>query len=300
MLKRLKAIPLAVATLATTALVATPAGAITGGTEDTANTYSNVAFLLYYADDGGRYRCTGTLVSENVVLTAAHCTDGTIGQTLVTFDPVIAYAPPSGLPRATDDLGDGTSAIGYQYGQPLPEGYFLGGAATHPEYSDFSDPDSWNDVGVVVLPADGPLPDAEPAVLAPVGYLDQFAPRVLNHTLFTLVGYGTEVRKSDSGPQKPTPQNYPMVRRYTDEVGQKLTPQILQTNGNEHDVRGGGGTCFGDSGGPSFHDGYLTTVTSYGYTDNCRYLGGLQRVDIAVVQSWLATFGVVAAAPEAA
>ena len=55
---------------------------------------------------------------------------------------------------------------------------------------------------------------------------------------------------------------------------------------------GKGGTCFGDSGGPSFKDGYVTTVTSYGYTSNCRYLGGLQRVDIPVVQSWLAGFGV--------
>ena len=29
----------------------------------------------------------------------------------------------------------------------------------------------------------------------------------------------------------------PIVRRYTTEIGQKLTSQILQTNGNEHDIR---------------------------------------------------------------
>jgi hypothetical protein len=33
-------------------------------------------------------------------------------------------------------------------------------------------------------------------------------------------------------------------------------------------------------------------VTSFSYTDNCRYLGGYQRVDIAVVQDWLAGFGI--------
>jgi hypothetical protein len=33
-------------------------------------------------------------------------------------------------------------------------------------------------------------------------------------------------------------------------------------------------------------------VTSYGLTANCRYIGGYQRVDIPVVQTWLATFGV--------
>jgi hypothetical protein len=37
--------------------------------------------------------------------------------------------------------------------------------------------------------------------------------------------------------------------------------------------------------------GYLVAVTSYGYTDNCRYLGGYQRVEITVVQDWLDDFG---------
>jgi hypothetical protein len=32
-------------------------------------------------------------------------------------------------------------------------------------------------------------------------------------------------------------------------------------------------------------------VTSYGHTENCRYLGGYQRVDIPVVQNWLDDFG---------
>ncbi len=73
--------------------------------------------------------------------------------------------------------------------------------------------------------------------------------------------------------------------------GQKLTPQIVQMNGNINDTRGTGGTCFGDSGGPSFVNGKLVTVTSYGYTDNCRYLGGYQRVDIPVVQTWLRSVG---------
>nr|WP_246389943.1 trypsin-like serine protease [Nocardioides soli] len=49
-------------------------------------------------------------------------------------------------------------------------------------------------------------------------------------------------------------------------------------------------TCFGDSGGPLFHNGEVIGVTSYGYTENCRYLDGYQRVDIAGVQSWLAGF----------
>jgi hypothetical protein len=294
MLLRLKASLVALSVLGAVGLLgAAPATAITGGTEDTANQYSNVGLVVFYEADG-RFRCTGTLVTTTVVLTAAHCTAGTVGKTIITFNPVIARQAPSNLPRATDDAGTGTSSTGYQSGQTLPAGYYIGTPTADPNYSNFTDMKNWNDVGVVVL--DRAVTGITPARLAPTNYLNQFAQPNLNHETFTLVGYGTEVRKSDTGPQTPIPQSYPIVRRYTDEVGQKLTPQILQTNGNENDTRGGGGTCFGDSGGPSFKGGYVTTVTSYGYTNNCRYIGGLQRVDIPVVQRWLAGFGVLPAA----
>lgn len=85
--------------------------------------------------------------------------------------------------------------------------------------------------------------------------------------------------------------SYPLIRRYVEMPGQKLTEQILQTNGNEKDTRGTGGTCFGDSGGPVFLNGVIVAVTSYTYTGQCRYLGGYQRVDIASVQDWPSGFG---------
>jgi Trypsin len=123
--------------------------------------------------------------------------------------------------------------------------------------------------------------------LAPENYLDQFQQPLLNKTEFLTVGYGTEVRQSEDPPRPPTPERQPIVRRYTTEIGQKLTDQVLQTNGNEKDPRAGGGTCFGDSGGPILKDGYLSADTSYGFTSNCRYLGGYQRVDIPIVRNWL-------------
>ncbi|WP_459644381.1 S1 family peptidase [Kineococcus sp. NUM-3379] len=261
---------------------AQPAAAITGGQPD-GNRNPNVGLIVFY-DGTGRYRCSATLVSPTVLLTAAHCTEGTVGRTAVTFDTRIAENPPSPLPVAADP------AAGYTRAELEAAGYLSGTAVSHPAYSDFTDRDNWNDVGVIVL--NRAVTGITPARVAPSGYLDRYAQPALNKTIFEVVGYGTEVRKPESGPQKPQPMSFPLIRRYTTSPGQKLTPQLLQMNGNPADTRGGGGTCFGDSGGPVFHGGYLVAVTSYGYTQNCRYLGGYQRVEIPVVQDWLAGFGV--------
>jgi hypothetical protein len=274
--RTLAALALTGATLVATAQ---PAAAVTGGEPD-GNRHPNVGLILFYTAEG-RFRCSATLVTPTVLATAAHCTDGTLGKTLVTFESVIAEAPPSPFPVAADP------SAGYTSAELAAAGYRSGTALTHPEYSNFTDLDNWNDFGVVVL--DQPVTGIAPATVAPLGYLDGFAQPALNSILFELVGYGTEVRKPESGPQKPQPMSYPLIRRYTTAPGQKLTPQVLQLNGNINDTRGGGGTCFGDSGGPVFLGGYLVAVTSYGYTQNCRYLGGYQRVDIPVIQDWFAT-----------
>lgn len=294
--------------LAMTAMTAPTAQAITGGDRDDANQYSNVGMIAFY-QDGGRYRCTATLVSSQVLLTAAHCTAGTAGKTVVNFSPVIAEQAPSGLPAAQDaSVGyvdaDGDGVIVDNLGRE----WYTGAAYAHPQYSDFTDMANWNDVGVIVL--DQPIDGLAPAEIASVGALDAIPQSQLNSTLFRIVGYGTEVRKYQPMPEdanqgkKPTPQSYPLVRRYADAPGQKLTPQILQVNGNINDNRGTGGSCFGDSGGPTFYPGegapgeQVVTVTSYGYTSNCRYIDGLQRVDIAVVQDWLMPIIETGAAPE--
>lgn len=267
--------------LGVVATAAVPATAITGGTPDTENRYSNVGMIVFY-DDGGRFRCSATLISPTLLLTAAHCTFGMDGSTLVDFRPVIDEEPPLDIPRAADP------EAGYTAEEIQEAGFVSGTAYTHPEYSDFTDMDNRNDVGVVVL--DTAVDGITPATLADVDTLDAIPTSKLNKTIFRAVGYGTEVRKPEEGSQKPQPMTFPVIRRYADMPGQKLTPQILQTNGNEHDNRGTGGTCFGDSGGPLLLNDVIVGVTSYGYTSNCRYLGGYQRVDITVVQDWLATF----------
>jgi len=277
---RARFLAIVIALLTALAVGAGPAAASTGGTPD-GNTHPNVGLILFYQPDG-RFRCSATLISPTVLVTAAHCTDADLGRVLVDFRSVVANQPPTGYPAAAN------TAAGYTQAEIEAAGFLSGTAYTHPAYSHFTDMDNWNDVGVVVL--DHPVTTIAPATLAPVTTLDAIGQSNLRHTLFTAVGYGTEVRKPDSGPQKPTPMSYPLIRRYVDMPGQKLTPQILQTNGNEHDVFGTGGTCFGDSGGPVFYQGQIVAVTSYGYTDNCRYLGGYQRVDVAVTQNWVRSF----------
>jgi secreted trypsin-like serine protease len=280
--RKLAALVAALATAFGLAFIAAPAQASTGGTAD-GDTHPGVAMIAFY-DGTGRYRCSAALVSPTVLLTAAHCTSGTVGKVYVDFRSVVSEQPAPGvLPSAADP------SVGYTATDLA--GKVSGTARTHPGYSDFTDMKNWNDVGVVVL--DAPAPAGLPTYpVAAAGTLDAIRPGDVPKTLVTAVGYGTEVRKPDSGRQKPTPMSYPLIRRHVDMPLQKVAPQVFQANGNPNDTKGTGGTCFGDSGGPVFYQGAIVGVTSYGLTSNCRYIDGYQRVDIPAAQSWLAGFGV--------
>ncbi|NUP75759.1 MAG: trypsin-like serine protease [Sinomonas sp.] len=260
------------------ALSAAPAQASTGGAPD-GDAHAGAALIVNYTAQG-RFRCSAALVSPTVLLTAAHCTDGTLGRTLVVFDSVIAEQPPAGFPAAAD------RSVGYTSADLA--GRISGTAYTDPQFSHFTDQDNWNDVGVIVLDTPVSLPTYP---IAAAGTLDALAPGDIPKTTVTAVGYGAELDKPESGPQRRVPMTFPLLRRSVDLRAQQVEPQILVTHANVNPGRGTGGICFGDSGGPVFLDNAIVGVTSFG-NSKCLAHDGIQRVDIAPVQAWLAGFGV--------
>ena len=252
------------------------AWAITGGQLD-GNAHPNVAMIVFYQPDG-RFRCSATLVSPTVLVTAAHCTDGVRGKVIATFDSV---APAS--PRAADDPGDGTSSTGYT--APVA-GWLTGTPHAHPLWDGGFRLNDLHDVGVVVL--DAPYTSATAAQLPPRNYLADLANGNggFNKQTFTVVGYGIFFEKRSEGPQKPTAVS-DRTRRFVDAVGQNISSQVLKLAENENDSRAGGGTCFGDSGGPAFHNGLLVADTSFGQSQFCRSAGGYYRLDTDDARSFL-------------
>jgi len=83
-------IALAVALVAGALVGAAPALAITGGSPDTVHT--NVG-LVRFTTTAGRFRCSGTLISPTVVLTAGHCTEGPATNVYVSFDDALQPDP---------------------------------------------------------------------------------------------------------------------------------------------------------------------------------------------------------------
>ncbi|HRA49881.1 trypsin-like serine protease [Actinotalea sp.] len=255
------------AALAVVAASAGPAAAIRyGEPDDGAHPYVG----LMIADAGGApaWRCSGTLVSPTIFLTAGHCTFGADGAR-VWFEEDLTDAAAVGYP-----LGGATSVEG----QPF----------THPEYDDSAF--YLHDLGVVVL--EEPVILAEYGAIPDVGYFDDFfVARGQNKQAFTAVGYGLQ-------------RSMPAQTSLTESARIRLqaTLQIINQDAafGEHKAgntvlftnnAAGGGTCSGDSGGPIFVEGsnVVAAVTSFGVNARCAGTGGGYRVDTADDLAWLDT-----------
>jgi hypothetical protein len=260
--------------IALLAVVASPASAVTDGTLD-GNQHPYVGLMTAHDADGDYlWRCSGTLISPTVFVTAGHCTFGA-SYAVVYFDtgPIIPD------PDFTLDTRSCEGIEGYPCG-----GGVTGEVFTSPQYDDNAF--YLNDVGVVVL--DEPVILDEYGVLPEAGALNGLKPGA--STTFTSVGYGLQESYPDAAAWKDVAIRVRMVAH----------PHLLQINrgivgdyalllsNNAHT----GGTCFGDSGGPNFIDdtNVLAGVTSFGLNPTCGGTGGVYRLDQADDLAWIESF----------
>lgn len=238
----------AVVTLVAIFTLAPQAAAITFGEIDTEHT--NVGSIVVFSLTRGAWFqfCSGSLISSRIFLTAGHCTAALASRGI----------PPERI-RVTFALD--IFAKGAKWLE-------VSGYASHPELN-FNAHD-WHDLGVVIL--EKAVQNLQPVALPPEGYLDGLdAAGQLKRAKFAVVGYGTDENIEPTG-----------VRMIALSEFLNLQPAWLYMSQNPN--TGDSGTCFGDSGGPTFHDSgggeILVAVTSWGDAV-CIATGVNYRVDTA-------------------
>lgn len=250
------------------------ASAITNGTPDgDAHPYVGLIVFDVLDEDGNQvpsHRCSASLLTDTVVLTAGHCTDGTVAAR-IWFDEVVQGNPEYPFSGATSY--DGTP---YTY-----PGFCIGCGNGLPGFAA-------GDVGIVVLSE--PVPAAvvsEYATLPSEGLVDTLA----NKTEIDFVGYGVQEQIVGGGP--------PVWAGLRNRL---FAPSELVSGNFTHSDQfmklalnpggGSGGTCFGDSGGPDLLAGTSTVlaVNSYVTNSNCSGVGYSARVDTPDVLAWIEGF----------
>lgn len=269
MRKKFLAAAIAAASLVT---VAGTADAITrGGTLD-GDDHPYVGLMVAQDADGNPlWRCSGTMISPRVYVTAGHCTEAPAAQAEIWFESDVE----TGILENGYPFGGTTSVTGETFVHPLydPTAFFL------------------FDLGVVVLDEDAPVSTF--ATLPAAGLVDTLA-RGRKASTVTAVGYGLQA--ASSNPVKPE-------KTIGERVRYRAELMIVNTTGvagignlpdsNSMILSGDakhGGTCFGDSGGPSLVGDTLVAVTSFGLNGNCAGIGGVFRIDRQAELDWISSF----------
>lgn len=222
--------------------VSVTSNSIVGGTVVSDFSFPYVPFI--YNDNQG-YLCTGTLIDDFVVLTAAHCVE----------DAVASHYTICG----GDDPFDANGGC-----------YYLTGAAevhVHPSY----DPGVVGayDIGIIILDAE-PAQEDSTGTTQPIPYLASDNGSVYDSspgTQFTAVGFGitSGTGADDSG-----------IKRTVQLTMNQIYLDIFEYGSATKN------TCSGDSGGPALVtiDGKPTVVGVVSYGDqNCQQFGGDSRTD---------------------
>ena len=235
--------------------IAIPVAAITFGEPDDGE-HPYVGLIGFYDEDWNwMWRCSGALITDQLLLTAGHCTgvDAELGapaHARVWFDEEIIYDP---------DLDDYINTPYYD-GIPQPHPGWTG-ELTIPET---------HDIGVVVL--DVPVEDIDEfGQLPTVGLMDEVGSKSAKRkVILTSAGYGV----NDMYPVQLSYRTRYQAQSFLINLVNSTTDgwNIMSSNnpgkwvGSEEYTTGG--TCFGDSGGPVFLGGsesnLIVGVTSFG------------------------------------
>lgn len=250
-------IPTLLAVVALLMATVAPASAITDGELD-GDGHPYVG-LMVAQDAAGKplWRCSGTLLSDRLFLTAGHCTESPAAHVEIWFDA---------------DVESGIPENGYPY-----DGDVGGTPYTHPQY----DPNAFYlyDLGVVVL--DRKVRVSAYGQLPALDQLDALSTG--RHTTFTAVGYGLQ----EINPAHVEAERVRMVAHpWLEQINGGIVGDYSLLLSNNHSS---GGTCFGDSGGPNFlgSSKVVAGVTSFGLNGTCGGTGGVYRVDRADDLNWL-------------
>jgi hypothetical protein len=270
-----------IAAAAMVAATIAPAAAITGTDFEEDFEHPFVGLVVFYDEEGEfSHRCSGSLLSPTVFLTAGHCTDGATTARVyfqqdagANYDPETELDPVSGYPEtcANDTLGTlcATSDELYNMG-----------------FADFAGFPNIKDVGLVVL--DQAIELDEYGDLPEIGVLSSFASKVgKQDRTVTVSGYGVTYTDASGRHALSFRERLMGTSKVTNVVGGNTGGFNLQTSGN-----GGGrsGTCGGDSGGPVFYpadSNVIVGVTSFGLNAWCRGQDFAFRIDTEAVQDWI-------------
>lgn len=261
---------LAAVALALACISAGEGYAITNGQSDS-NRHPYVGLLLFW-EPGQTYPswfCSGSLISETVVLTAGHCTFGAErAQVWFNQNPIGPDFPLSGGVWSAPN-----------------------GVRTHPNFS-------WNwqkgllgwdtvDTGVVIL--NEPVVMDQYAALPAVGIVDTLPMK----TGVDLVGYGSQFKLKQSGS--------PYDRWATNFQRYYAPSQVVTSDNRNSDLwlkltanpgQNKGGICFGDSGGPDLlgESNIILATNSFVPNQNCAGVDYSNRIDRAIVLDWVGEF----------
>jgi Trypsin len=263
------------ATLAVAFAWPSQAAAIIGGTSDLENRFESVGTLQLLSDDEWFDFCSGTLVRADVVLTSAHCVDfftAEVGDPdgLGTDDMRVSFDPAPDEDSAYHSVDH--IAIHPAWGTgPAKHGNSKHRYLGPPE----------EDIALVFLSAD--VAGVTPSPIAGPGYLDELD---LASEPFTVVGYGTDEYVTGSAASPKAITVYDGVRSYRD-----VSVSPARDAFPDRFVKIGKSVCFGDSGGPLFHEGTVVGLNAWTFSYRCDGPNLEYRLDAESAQAFLDSQG---------